>query len=143
MYGMDHEMSVAGIRSAHLKADTALMFNDSATIQLRKVDLELYTEQGTVRATLTSVAGELDQNSQKMIARGNVVLKVSGANGRTIYTEELHYDRNLKQVWSDVHTRMVFPDGRTNTVDSFRTDEQFQNFTLQGLKGAAPRNMGF
>jgi LPS export ABC transporter protein LptC len=139
MYGMDHEMSVAGIRSAHLQADTALMFNDSATVQLRTVDLELFTETGTVRATLTSVSGELDQNSQKMIARGNVVLNVKGEHGRTIYTEELHYDPNLKQVWSDVHTRMVFPDGRQNTVQSFRTDEKFQNFTLQGLTGAAPR----
>jgi LPS export ABC transporter protein LptC len=136
MLGMTHQMSNGGIRSAHLTADTALMFNDSTSVKLRNVELELFTEQGTVRATLTSEAGEMDQNTNRMIARGSVVLVVKGANGRTVYTEELHYDPNQKQVWSDVQTRMVFPDGRQNTVKSFRSDDQFDNFTAEGLTGS-------
>jgi hypothetical protein len=78
----------------------------------------------------------MDQNTNRMIARGSVVLVVKGANGRTVYTEELHYDPNQKQVWSDVQTRMVFPDGRQNTVKSFRSDDQFDNFTAEGLTGS-------
>jgi LPS export ABC transporter protein LptC len=136
MYGMEHVVSNGGIRTAHLKADTALMYNDSTSIQLRGVDLDVFNEQGVVRADLTSKSGELDQNTNRMVARGNVVLVVTGENGRTIYTEELHYDPNQKQIWSDVKIRQVFPDGRENTADSFRSDDQFKNFTAQGLTGS-------
>lgn len=137
MYGMEHNISNGGIRSAHLKADTALMFNDSSSIQLRVVDLDVFTEQGVVRAELTSQKGELDERTNRMIARGNVVLVVKGENGRTIYTEELHYDPEQKQIWSDVKIRQVFPDGRENTATSFRSDDQFSNFTAQGVTGSA------
>lgn len=137
MYGMEHNMSSSGIRTAHLKADTALMYNDSTSIQLRVVDLDVFDEQGAVRADLTSVSGELDQRTNHMVARGNVVLVVKGENGRTIYTEELHYDPNQKQIWSDVKIRQVFPDGRQNTATSFRSDDQFKNFTAQGVTGSA------
>jgi LPS export ABC transporter protein LptC len=136
MYGMEHNISNGGIRTAHMKADTALMYNDSTSIQLRVVDLDVFNEQGVVRAELTSQTGELDQRSNRMVARGNVVLVVTGENGRTIYTEELHYDPNQKQIWSDVKIRQVFPDGRENTADSFRADDQFKNFTAQGVTGS-------
>ena len=137
MYGMEHNMSNGGIRTGLLKADTALMFNDSAAIQLRVVDLDVFDEQGAVRAELTSQAGQLDQRTNRMVARGNVVLVVTGPNARTIYTEELHYDPNQKQIWSDVKVRQVFPDGRQNTADSFRADDQFKNVTAQGVTGSA------
>ena len=136
MYGMEHNVSKGGIRSALLKADTAFMYDDSSSIQLRVVNLDVFDEHGAVRAELTSRTGELDQNTNRMVARGNVVLVVTGENGRTIYTEELHYDPNQKQIWSDVKIRQVFPDGRENTADSFRSDDQFRNFTAQGLTGS-------
>jgi LPS export ABC transporter protein LptC len=137
MYGMEHNVTNGGIRSAHMKADTAFMFNDSSTIHLRVVDLDVFTEQGTVRAELTSLTGELDQTTNRMVARGNVVLVVKGENGRTIYTEELHYDPSQKQIWSDVKIRQVFPDGKENTATSFRADDQFKNFTAQNVTGSA------
>lgn len=136
MYGVEHNITNGGIRSVHLKADTALMFNDSSAIKLRKVDLELFNELGAVRASLTSQSGELDQNTNGMVARGNVVLVVKGENARTVRTEELHYDPNSKRVWSDVRTEQIFPDGRRSIVDSFSADDQFRNFTAQGLRGA-------
>jgi LPS export ABC transporter protein LptC len=136
MYGMEHNMSNGGIRTALLKADTALMYNDSSAVQLRVVDLDVFDEQGAVRAELTSRSGELDQRTNKMVARGNVVLVVAGPNAQTVYTEELHYDPDQKQVWSDVKTRRVFPDGRENTADSFRADDQFKNITLKGVTGS-------
>jgi LPS export ABC transporter protein LptC len=137
MYGMEHNVSNGGIRTAHVTADTAFVFNDSSAIQLRVVDLDVFNEQGAVRAELTSQKGELDQNTNRMVARGNVVLVVQGPDGRTIYTEELHYDPSQKQIWSDVPIRQVFPDGRQNTASSFRSDDQFKNFTAQNVTGSA------
>jgi LPS export ABC transporter protein LptC len=137
MYGMEHMVSNGGLRTAHLKADTAFMYNDSSSIQLRVVDLDVFDEQGGVRAELTSQSGQLDQNSNRMVARGNVVLVVKGPNARTVYTEELHYDPNQKQIWSDVPVRQVFPDGKENTATSFRSDDQFKNFTARNVTGSA------
>jgi LPS export ABC transporter protein LptC len=136
MYGMTHQMSNDGIRGSVLKADTALFFNDSSKIQLRVVDLELFTEQGATRATVRSRAGSLDENTKAMVARGNVVLVVKGENGRTIYTEELHYNPDSHELWSDVPSEQVFPDGRRTKVQSFRSDDKFERFTAVGLTGS-------
>lgn len=136
MYGMEHFMTNGGVRAAHLRSDTAYVFNDSTGIQLRNVDVDIFTETGTVRATLTSAAGELDRITNKMVARGDVVLRVTGVEARTVYTEELHYDPTTKMVWSDVATRFVFPDGRVNTADSFRVDDGFRNFRATNLQGS-------
>jgi LPS export ABC transporter protein LptC len=136
--GVEHAITNAGVRQSLLKSDSTLMFEDSATIHLRGVNLEMFTETGRLHATLTSATGELDQNTNRMVARGSVVLVVhEGANASTIRTEELHYDPQQRQVWSDVFTERVMRDGRRNTMDSFRVDDQFGNFQARGLRGDA------
>lgn len=139
MYGMTHYMTNGGVRSAHLRSDTALIFNDSSSIQLRKVELDIFTETGTVRAELTSEAGNLDRQTNRMVARGNVILRITGENARTVFTEELHYDPTTKMVWSEVFTRFRYSDGRENTMDSFRVDDGFRNFQASTLRGPAGR----
>jgi LPS export ABC transporter protein LptC len=136
--GVEHAITNAGVRQSLLKSDTTLMFEDSATVHLRGVNLEIFSELGRLHATLTSTTGELDQGTNRMIARGNVVLVVhEGANASTIRTEELHYDPQQRQVWSDMYTERVMRDGRRNTMDSFRVDDQFGNFQARGLRGDA------
>jgi LPS export ABC transporter protein LptC len=136
--GVEHAITNAGVRQSLLKSDSTLMFEDSATIHLRGVNLEMFTESGRLHAPLTSATGELDQNTNRMVARGSVVLVIhDGANASTIRTEELHYDPQQRQVWSDVHTERVMRDGRRNTMDSFRADDQFGNFQARGLRGDA------
>jgi LPS export ABC transporter protein LptC len=138
LVGVEHLMTKAGVRQSLLKSDTTLMFEDSATIHLRGVNLEMFNEDGRLHATLTSRTGELDQVTNRMIARGIVVLVVhEGPNASTIRTEELHYDPEQRIVWSDVHTERVMQDGRRNTMDSFRVDDQFGTFQARGLRGDA------
>jgi LPS export ABC transporter protein LptC len=136
--GVEHAITNAGVRQSLLKSDSTLMFEDSAAIHLRGVNLEMFNETGRLHATLTSATGELDQNTNRMVARGSVVLVIhEGANASTIRTEELHYDPQQRQVWSDVYTERVMRDGRRNTMDSFRVDDQFGNFQARGLRGDA------
>jgi LPS export ABC transporter protein LptC len=136
--GVEHAITNSGVRQSLLKSDSTLMFEDSATVHLRGVNLEIYTDAGLLHATLTSATGELDQNSNRMVARGDVVLVVhEGANASTIRTQELHYDPQQRLVWSDMHTERVMRDGRRNTMDSFRVDDQFGSFQARGLRGDA------
>ncbi|HUF50265.1 MAG TPA: LPS export ABC transporter periplasmic protein LptC [Longimicrobiales bacterium] len=102
LYGTDHATTVGGIRRSNLKSDTTLIFNDSSAIHLIGVNLETFDVNGRVTAELTSKTGQLDRNTNRMIARGTVVLNVKGAQPQTITTEELHYDPQTKRIWSDV-----------------------------------------
>ena len=99
---VEHATTVDGVRRARIISDTTLVFNDSSTVHLRGVDLETYDANGVVSSQLTSQTGVLDTNTNKMIARGKVVLNIRGAQAQTITTEELHYDPQSKRVWSDV-----------------------------------------
>jgi hypothetical protein len=151
MIGVDHAMTLGGVRQSLLRTDTTLIFDDSATIQLRVVDLEIYDEAGQVRATLTSTSGELNRNTNKMVARGVagcmeqpdhrgcVKLTVRGAQGRVVWTQELHYDPQQKRVWSDVRTRSRSDNGQDVTFASFTSDDQFRNFSGQRPSGTGIR----
>ncbi|MEX0907890.1 MAG: LPS export ABC transporter periplasmic protein LptC [Gemmatimonadota bacterium] len=134
-FGVEHITTVNGVRRANLHADTTLMFNDSAVVSLKSVELELYDEIGGHQATLTSASGELNRSTNAMVARGDVVLVVHGAQGRTVWTEELHYDPTQNRIWSDVATRSRTADGQEIRGDSFSSDDQFRNFTIQGGSG--------
>src|SRR5687767_1260978 len=104
--GMEQFVTDAGRRKAVLRADTALVFEDSAKAHLKRVDMKLYDEAGADAAQLTSREGEFNNSTQVMLARGKVVLVTRGENARTIETEELHYDPNTKRVWSTKPTAM-------------------------------------
>src|SRR5688500_16027597 len=84
MYGVKQYISAEGIRRGLLNADTAYVFEDSGKVEIRKVQLQLFSETGVQAAALTSKAGTLDTRSQGMIARGGVVLKTQ--DGKRIET---------------------------------------------------------
>jgi hypothetical protein len=61
---------------------------------------------------------------------------VKGANGRTVWTEELNYDPQNHQVWSDKPTRTRMAGGGESGGAGFRSDDQFRNFTIDRPSGA-------
>jgi LPS export ABC transporter protein LptC len=137
--GVDYLFTSEGVRRAQLLTDTAYMFEDSAATHLRGVTLEMYDNEGTLTSTLTSDSGEYDVDTQKTVARGNVVLVIPDPEGRTIWTEELHYDPTTKRVWSDVPSRMLMNSGEDFHVQSFTADDQFQNVQTVGAFGTGLR----
>ncbi|MEJ2502820.1 MAG: LPS export ABC transporter periplasmic protein LptC [Gemmatimonadota bacterium] len=107
---LDTPITEMGSLRARVHADTAYIWEDSARMLMFPVDLKLYDRNGAETAHLTADEGELDSNTNKMVARGNVVL-VTTEEDRRILTEELHYDPRSGRIWSDVHTVMF--DGET------------------------------
>jgi LPS export ABC transporter protein LptC len=103
VWDMDMDVKDLGSLRARIHADTAYIWEDSARIVMFPVEVKLYDEFGAQTATLTADEGELDSNTNKMVARGNVVL-VTTEDDRRILTEELHYDPRRSRIWSDVHT---------------------------------------
>jgi LPS export ABC transporter protein LptC len=139
LMGVDHVVTVDGVRRSVLRSDTTLVFNDSSTVHLRGVNLQIFADDGMLRATLTSLTGELNQGSNRMVARGNVVLVVQGEQGRTVWTEELHYDPQQKRIWSDVRTRTRTDRGEELEGEGFSSDEEFRNFQIERPRGTGLR----
>lgn len=132
MLGMSHEMTQEGVRYAHLDADTAYYFADSTKWELHQVGMTVFTVTGEERATLTSLWGELDEETESMVARGDVILLLPDRDGR-LESAELNYDPLRKRFWSDSAT--VFREGGTTTRGSgFESDLEFSNVRITNAR---------
>ncbi len=129
MYGVETNMGVEGVREAFVQADTAFLWQDSSTVSLRQVRLTLFDENGRERAVVTALSGLLDDTSQRMVARGDVVLVVRQGN-REIRSQELHYDPRQDRIWSDSAT--VMKEGnRIVEGTAFESDVEFRNLVVK------------
>ena len=123
-YGMVSYLTASGVREGRVQADTAYWFSDSATVKLKGMRLVFYNSDGTERASVTADAGELDENTDRMVARGNVVLIVL-SDGRRIETAELNYNPGEDRIWSDSMTVMN-DGGVVSRGMGFNSDLQFR-----------------
>jgi LPS export ABC transporter protein LptC len=136
---MVSNMTSNGIRKARLQGDTANVFDDSSSVKVKGVKLIFFDEQGVQSGSLTSRTGDFNSATQAMIARGNVVL-VTTKDSRRIETEELHYDPQTHQLWSEVQTLMVEGNSRV-TGDGFNADDKFVNFKITNMRGRVDRGL--
>ncbi len=134
-FGMVSYLTSKGVRQGRIDADTAYVYNDSSNIELRGLHVIFYAEDGRERATVTADGGELDQVSDRMIARGNVVLVIR-EDGRKIESPELQYDPDREMIWSDSATVQTMADGRVTRGTSFKSDLAFNNVTIANPRGA-------
>ena len=104
-FGLDTDIKDMGSLRARIHADTAYTWEDSARMVMFPIQVELYDENGARTAILTADEGELDMDTNEMVARRNVVL-ITMQEERRLLTEELHYDPRSARIWSDVHTVM-------------------------------------
>jgi LPS export ABC transporter protein LptC len=125
VFDLDTDIKDLGVLRARLHADTAHIWEDSAQTLMFPLDLKLYDDDGGEAAHLTAREGQLDSRTNKMVARGEVVL-VTTDGDRRILTEELHYDPRSKRIWSDVHTVFFEGDSRMEGA-GFQADDQMTN----------------
>ena len=133
--GMEQFVTESGRLKAVLRGDTAFIFEDSAKAHVKKVDMRLFDAAGAESAQLTSKAGDFNNSTQAMVARGSVVLITRGENARTIETEELHYDPNTKRIWSTKPTVMR-EGGSTLRGTGFEADDQFVNVRVTNARSS-------
>ena len=128
MFDAAYDIRDLGTLRARLNSDTAFVFEDSARILWRPVDLKLFDTAGAQTAHLTSREGTLDTRTNMMVATGNVVL-VTTEGDRRILTEELHYDGRTGRIWSDLPT-VVFEGETRLEGQGFSSDEDMQNIEV-------------
>ena len=131
--GFEQYISQAGAKQAILKGDTAYLYEDSAMAKVQNVHLTIFDEKGQVSANLTSKTGDVNNATQAMVARGNVVLITT--DGRRIETEELHYDPNAHRIFSNVPTVQRYQGGVLRGT-GFDADDKFNNVLIRNARSS-------
>lgn len=132
-FDLDTDIKDMGSLRARIHADTAYIWEDSARTLMFPVEVTLFNENGARTGHLTANEGELDSNTNKMIARGNVIL-ITEEEPRRLLTEELHYDPRRSRIWSDVATVMHQGDTRVEGT-GFRASEDMSDIEVFGGTG--------
>jgi LPS export ABC transporter protein LptC len=138
VFGMTAFMSANGVREGRIQADTAYTYADSAKVDLRNMTAVFFDENVNDRATVTGREGVWDQDSDYMLAKGDVVLLVY-TDGSKIESAEINYDPSIDRVWSDSATVRTLADGSVTRGSSFESDIDFQNVVVRNPRGAAGR----
>jgi LPS export ABC transporter protein LptC len=127
-------MTNQGVVTAVLSADTAFTHENSRKLDMLGVQVDFKTETGSDAGTLTSRTADYDTSRKMFVARGTVVLVTRGPEGdRRLETEELNYDLNGDQIWTNQPFSLLEA-GRTSRGSSFRTDSKFQVWETTGLQ---------
>jgi LPS export ABC transporter protein LptC len=137
-YGMVSFVTASGVREGRVEADTAYVYEESSTAMLRQMSIVFYDELGNENATVTGAFGDWNRETNRMVARGDVVLFIHGDSSR-IESAELFYDPGLEKIWSDSLTTRIMKDGSVSSGTAFESDMAFENITIANMRGGARR----
>jgi LPS export ABC transporter protein LptC len=138
VFGMVSFLSASGVREGRVQADTAFTFADSTKVDLRVMTVDFYDEEGRERATVSGRTGEWNQDTDRMVARGDVVLRIH-TDGSRLESAEIHYDPENDRIWSDSATVRTLADGTVTSGSAFESDIEFTNVRVLNIRGGAGR----
>ena len=139
LFGLMHYVTEEGVKRSLVEADTAYLYDQSQTAELKKVKVTFYDENGAVSSVLTANEGTYFQQSGGMTARGNVI--GTAPDGRTLRTTELRYEPNSKKVSTD-KTFTFMRNGNLLEGDGFVSDVDFTNIVVERPRGVEGREGG-
>lgn len=137
-FGMVSFVTANGIREGRVEADTAYIFEDTGLANLHQMNIVFFDETGRERATVEGVSGELNRETNRMVARGDVELFIH-ADSSTLESQEIYYDPELDRVWSDSTTTRIMKDGTVTSGTAFESDMSFENIRIENARGGVRR----
>lgn len=125
-----------GVAKGVLLADTVYVYDDGTRLELRQVNATFYTSQGDKDGTLTAREATYNSRQMRVEARGDVV--VIAEDGRRLDTQQLVYDQQRNQIFSDSAFVLNRPPQQMSGI-GFESDPQLAVFrVLRGFKAVAP-----
>jgi LPS export ABC transporter protein LptC len=134
VFGMTSYLTASGVREGRIQADTAYMYEDDGTAELRNMQIVFYDEEGRERATVTGLRGRWVQSTDVMSAYGDVVLEIH-QDGSKLESQEIHYDPNADRIWSDSSTVRTLQDGTVMNGSAFESDMSFEDIFVRDPRG--------
>ena len=119
--------SAAGTKNWTLHAEYAAMFNREHKVDAKTVKIDFFDAKGTLYSTLTADRGEVDQRTNDLKARGNVVVVTK--NGIAMETDSLRFMNRTGKIVSDGFVK-VTRRGDVLTGYGFESDATLEHFSL-------------
>lgn len=132
MLKMSTQLTDKGVLRSHVDADTAYIYQNTQTMDLRNFKVRMLDAQGNLQSTLTARQGIYASLTGKLDARGQVL--VEGADGRKLKTEHLIYDKTANQIKSDTTFTFDSPTA-SGSGKGFVSDANFKNIDIDRPKG--------
>ena len=129
MVSVHHFMTREGIRRAAVRADTAFVMDDESTIELRRLTLVFYGDEGAEESVLTADRGTYHLESGDMTAEGAVVV-VQSDGAQRLETEQLAYVSADDKIRSETPFVFTQPD-RVIRGDAFTSDPSLENHQVE------------
>jgi LPS export ABC transporter protein LptC len=120
-----------------IKAREGRVFNDSNHIYLTDFIFYSFDENdGSLRSTLRARRGFMDNNTETLTARLDVVLR--SENGRVLETEEAHANNRERIIYNEILNRITQEDGTVMIGTHLWAHSDLGVFRLQMAQGEAP-----
>jgi LPS export ABC transporter protein LptC len=134
LIGLTQYITQDGVRTAHLEADTAFLYENTGRADLKKVKVIFFGPGGDTSSVVTGGIGSYDWRTGKMEVRNDVGVLLS--NGGRLTTSVLRYDQTKNEVSTDQHYVYAAPD-RQMQGDGFVTDPALSVFRTTRPRGTA------
>jgi LPS export ABC transporter protein LptC len=140
MLGVEHFMTVEGVRRGKLIADTAYTYEDASRVDLRALRIQFFDETGADRGILTSDLGEYDLESGDMIVHENVVLdgSVLGGSPARLETDSLAFEAATNRLTTDASWILTHGDGTVERGVGLVTDPALENIETSNWSVSTP-----
>lgn len=123
-----HVITVDGVKKAVIEAEQMYFFHELGRVIGDTISVRFFDENGVQQSLLTALTGEIDQETQEMLAEGEV--HVRGETSR-IVTEELQYHPERNLVTSDTTTE-IHQDGNVIRGQGVESDPGLKNLKIRG-----------
>jgi LPS export ABC transporter protein LptC len=129
LWGSTIILSVRGQTRAKVWAQHILKFEEKHIVQMDgKVKVDFYNEQGTHVSVLTAQGGDVDESSQDLQARGNVV--VISDEGACLETERLRWHNATQKIVSDTLVTITRDDETVMGI-GFESDADLEHWEMK------------
>ena len=102
------------------------------TLLSEGVRVRFYNRDGSAGSVLTSNEGAVDEGTNDLEARGNVI--VTSTDRTILYSEELYWDEMRQLIHTPVFVRIVSPKERLQGV-GMESDQQLRNYRIFRVTG--------
>jgi len=137
--GMDFNIVKNGLRQSHVIADSAWMYTQRQSSDLKLMKVTMYDSSGAMISTITADKGVYSVRDQMLDARGHVVATSPG--GKVLKTEHLIFDSRRNLVTSDSAFTSTSPQGNASG-ESFESDPGFKRVTIVKPKNILQKGKG-
>jgi len=140
MFGVEHYMTLDGIRRGKMVADTAYTYEDASIVDFRQLQINFFDDAGNDRGTLTSDSGKYNSESGDMTVYGDVVLngRMQGNARARLETDSLAYLASSNQLTTEASWILTHEDGTVERGVGLVTDPALENIEAKDWSVSRP-----